>query len=106
MRCANGDHRRAAGVNGLDDFGVVDALQVAFCVPIIPGKGETDRKGFEEAAEPRRDEYHASRRRAGITCEMVWHQATPNGTVAVVYLEADDIPAAMQAMATSDDPFD
>jgi hypothetical protein len=26
--------------------------------------------------------------------------------VAVVYLEADDIAAAMQMMATSDDPFD
>ncbi len=79
---------------------------VAFCVPIIPGKEETDRSGFEEAAGPRREEYDASRRRAGISREMVWHQATPDGTVAVVYLEADDIPAAMQAMATSDDPFD
>jgi hypothetical protein len=79
---------------------------VAFCVPIIPGKEETDRKGFEEAAGPRREEYDGSRRRAGISREMVWHQATPDGTVAVVYLEADDVPAAMQAMATSDDPFD
>jgi hypothetical protein len=79
---------------------------VAFCVPIIPGKEETDRKGFEEAAGPRREEFDASRRRAGITREMVWHQATPDGTVAVVYLEADDIPASMQALATSDDPFD
>ena len=79
---------------------------VAFCVPIIPGKEETDRKGFEEVLGPRREEYDASRRRAGIRREMVWHQATPDGTVAVVYLEADDIPAAMQAMATSDDPFD
>ena len=32
---------------------------VAFCVPIIPGKEETDRKGFEEAAGPRREEYDA-----------------------------------------------
>ena len=79
---------------------------VAFCVPIIPGKEESDRKGFEEAAGPRRDEFNASRRRAGITREMVWHQETPNGTVAVVYLEADDIPTSMRALATSDDPFD
>ena len=79
---------------------------VAFCVPIIPGMEETDRKGFEEAAGPRREEYEASRRRAGITRETVWHQGTPNGTLAVVYMEADDIGAAMQALATSDDPFD
>ena len=37
---------------------------------------------------------------------MVWHQETPDGTVAVVYLEADDIPTAMQSLATPDDPFD
>ena len=41
----------------------------------------------------------------GSPARWFWHQATPDGTVAVVYLEADDIPAAMQAMATSD-PFD
>ena len=79
---------------------------VAFCAPIIPGKEETDRQGFEEVLGARREEYDASRRRAGITREMVWHQETPDGTVAVVYLEADDIPASMQAIATSDDPFD
>jgi hypothetical protein len=79
---------------------------VAFCAPILPGKEETDRKGFEEVLGPRREEYDASRRRAGITREMVWHQETPDGTVAVVYLEADDIPASMQALATSDDAFD
>jgi hypothetical protein len=79
---------------------------LAFCVPIIPGKEETDRNGFEEALGPRREEYDASRRRAGITREMVWHQQTPDGTVAVVYLEADDPGAAMETLATSDDPFD
>jgi hypothetical protein len=79
---------------------------VAFCAPILPGKEETDRTGFEEVLGPRREEYDASRRRAGITREMVWHQETPDGTVAVVFLEADDIPASMQALATSDDPFD
>jgi Family of unknown function (DUF6176) len=79
---------------------------VAFCAPILPGKEETDRKGFEEVLGPRREEYDASRRRAGITHEMVWHQQTPDGTVAVVYLEANDIPASMQALATSDDAFD
>jgi hypothetical protein len=79
---------------------------VAFCAPILPGKEETDRKGFEEVLGPRREEYDASRRRAAITREMVWHQQTPDGTVAVVYLEANDIPASMQALATSDDAFD
>jgi hypothetical protein len=37
---------------------------------------------------------------------MVLHQETPDGTMAVVFSEADDIPASMQALATSDHPFD
>jgi hypothetical protein len=78
---------------------------VAFCAPVIPGKEEVDRDGFEEARGSRREDYEASRRRAGITREAVWHQATRDGTVAVV-LEAEDIPASMQAIATSEDPFD
>jgi hypothetical protein len=64
---------------------------VAFCAPILRGKEEIDRKGFKELLGPRPNQYDASRRRAGITREMVWHQETPDGTVAVVYLEADDI---------------
>ena len=28
QRAVNGDHRRAAGVDGVDDLGVVDAMQV------------------------------------------------------------------------------
>jgi hypothetical protein len=79
---------------------------VAFCAPIIPGKEAVDRDGFERVRGARREDYEASRRRAGITREVVWHQDTPNGTVAVVFMEADDIPAAMGAIATSDDPFD
>jgi hypothetical protein len=79
---------------------------IAFCAPIIPGKEELDRDGFEEVRGPRREDYEASRQRAGIRREMVWHQQTPDGTVAVVYLEADDIPASMEAIATSSDPFD
>ena len=79
---------------------------VAFCAPILPGKEEIDRKGFEEVLGTRREEYDASRRRAGITREMVWHQETPDGTVAVVYLEAGDIQTSMQSLASSDDPFD
>jgi hypothetical protein len=79
---------------------------VAFCAPILPGKEQADLDGFEEVRGSRREDYEASRRRAGITREIVWHQETPNGTVAVVYLEADDVGASMQALGTSDDPFD
>jgi hypothetical protein len=36
----------------------------------------------------------------------VWIQGTPDGDVAVVLLEADDIGAAMGALASSPEPFD
>ncbi len=79
---------------------------VALAIPIIPGKDDLDRSAFEEMKGPRREEYEAARRRLGFTREAVWHQQTPDGTVAVVYLEADDLEAAMQGAGSSQEPFD
>ena len=50
--------------------------------------------------------YEESQRRAGITRETTWLQSTPTGGMAVVVIEADDIEAALRALATSDAPFD
>ena len=77
-----------------------------FVVPILPGQEEADRHLFEALTGPRRAEYEASRRRLGWHAERVWHQVTPQGTVAVVYLEADDIMQVFTGLATSTDPFD
>ena len=44
-------------------------------------------------------------RRLGLKTERTWHQQTPQGTVAVVYLEADDLGRVFEGIATSDDPF-
>jgi hypothetical protein len=79
---------------------------IAFSAPIVPGKEELDRSTLEEVQGDRRAEYDESRKRLGITREAVWHQETPDGTVAVVYIEADDVGAAMQGVATSQEPFD
>jgi hypothetical protein len=79
---------------------------VAFALPIVPGKEEMDRDAFEEMKRSRREEYEEARRAAGIKRETVWHQETPQGTLAVVYLEAEDVGAAMQAIGTSEAPFD
>jgi hypothetical protein len=77
----------------------------AFMVPILPGQEEADRRFFAELQGPRRAEYEAAWRRLGLRTERVWHQSTPQGTVAVVYLEADDVDRAFAGIATSDDPF-
>jgi hypothetical protein len=79
---------------------------IAFVLPIVPGKEAEDRDALEEMVGSRRDEYEQARRTAGIQREAVWHQETPQGTIAVVYLEADDVGAAMQAIGTSEAPFD
>ena len=77
----------------------------AFMVPVLPGQEEADRRFFAELQGPRRAEYEAAWRKLGLRTERVWHQSTPQGTAAVVYLEADDPGRFFEGLATSTDPF-
>ena len=79
----------------------------AFVMPIIPGKEAVDRENIQRAVTPgpEHDEYAAARRSQGVTREAVWHQATPDGTMAIVLMEADDIQAVMGGIANADAPF-
>lgn len=80
---------------------------VAFAVPILPGKTETDRAAMASCADGEKQrEHQASRSRHGVSRESVWIQQTPAGDLAVVYLEADDLQAALQGYGSSSDPFD
>jgi hypothetical protein len=78
--------------------------EVAFTLPVVPGKEELDRETFEEMNGARRAEYESALRAAGISRHAVWHQNTPAGTVAVVYVEADDESAVGQ-FGSSDAPL-
>jgi len=78
---------------------------IGFVVPVQPGKEQADLDWMEEMQGARSDEYAASWRQLGVKRHTVWHQETPDGTVAVVFMEAEDVAAAMQAIAVSDDPF-
>ena len=78
----------------------------AFFMPIVLGQEEVDRRFLAEATGARRAEFEASRKRLGIRAERGWHQSTPQGTFAVVYLEADDLSQAFAGIATSTDSFD
>ena len=78
---------------------------LGFVVPVLPGKEQADLDWMEEMTGPRRDDYESAWKQQGVTHHAVWHQETPEGTVAVVYIEAEDIPTAMQGISTSDDPF-
>lgn len=80
---------------------------IAFAVPLLAGKTDVDRLAMESCWRgQRREAYQDARRRAGVTKESVWLQSTPNGDLAVVYIEADDIDAALAALAGSQEPFD
>ena len=80
---------------------------VAFAVPILPGRTDDDREAMRSCVEgERRAAYESSRARHGIRREAVWIQPTPAGDVAVVYLEADDLPTAFAGLGSSEDEFD
>ena len=80
---------------------------IAFAAPLLPGKTETDRLAMQSCWHgERKAAYEDARRRAGITRESVWIQATRQGDLAFVYLEADDLGAAFTLIGTSDEPFD
>jgi hypothetical protein len=80
---------------------------VAFAVPILPGKTETDRAAMQSVAHGERKTAHqSSRERHGIAREAVWLQPTPGGDMVVVYLEADDLEAAFAGIGSSHEPFD
>ena len=78
----------------------------AFVLPILPGKEEADVQGFEHLMNDEQgDAFGDWHRSLGFRRHAVWHQRTPDGTVAVVLFEADDIESALRGAATSDDPF-
>ena len=77
----------------------------AFALPILPGQEEADRELFAQMRGARKAEYEAAWRALGIRSEQVWHQQTPQGTLAVVVLDVDDPGALFAGIATSTDPF-
>jgi hypothetical protein len=80
---------------------------LAFVLPLLPGKTDTDRAAMTSCWRGERQaEYEEARRRVGITREAVFIQHTPGGDVVVVYQEADDVEAALKGLATSQEPFD
>jgi hypothetical protein len=79
-------------------------VEVVFAIPVLPGKEELDRQTMDEMAESRRDEYERALKEAGITRQAVWHQETPDGTLALVYIEAEN-PDAAQGFTSSEAPI-
>src|SRR5215470_2988495 len=79
---------------------------LASAFPILPGKLEQWTHVCQQLVGSRRSEYEASRQRLGMTREVAYLQHTPQGDLAVVYIEAENIPAVFQGLGTSQEPFD
>lgn len=77
----------------------------AFSIPVVPGKEDLDRTTLDEMLGARREEYEAALREAGLSRQVIWHQETPDGTVAVVYVEGDDPEAGVAQFGASDEPL-
>lgn len=78
--------------------------EVAFAIPVLRGQEDLDREVLAELKGARREEYEAALAEAGVTRHAVWHQETPDGTLAIVYMEADD-ESAVGKFAASDAPL-
>ena len=74
--------------------------------PMLPGKTEQWKHLSQQMVGPRRSEYDASNQRVGITRLVLALQQTPQGDMAVVYLEAQDIPRVFEGYASSREPYD
>jgi Family of unknown function (DUF6176) len=75
--------------------------EIVFALPIASGKEDLYRQTWDELAGARRDEYAAAIKDAGMTRQAVWRQQMPNGTLAIVYIEATD-PEAPERFTSSD----
>ena len=71
----------------------------------MPGKEDLDQNTMDALLVERRDEYEAALRQAGIRRQVVWHQQTPDGTVAVVLVEADDPESALSKFGSFGEPL-
>ena len=80
-------------------------LLLAWDVP--PDQEEPWRRFLQELSEPRYEEYAPSRRRLGISTELVWLLPKPSGGgVAIVSLEAENPQRALGELGASEAPFD
>lgn len=61
---------------------------------------------LQEVKGPRKKDYQASRKKAGIKHELVWLQHTPMGDFVLVSFEGKDPSNVMEKFLKSKDPFD
>jgi hypothetical protein len=79
---------------------------VSMVVPVLEGKVAHLRQWGKETAEEQKHHHHRTRTKHGYKREKVWLHEVGGKHFLVVYLEADNMQAAMEAFMKSDDPHD
>jgi hypothetical protein len=79
---------------------------MTFVWPILPGKQEAWRRFYQMLLGRCFCEYVESRRRLGITKELIWLAQTPQGDRAIVYLEAAQPERVLLQLGASELAFD
>lgn len=78
----------------------------AVATPVLPGKTRALRRFCEEMMGSRLSGFEGSRECLGITGEMAWVQHTPQGDIAIICWEVDDLERMARDIGASDLPFD
>jgi hypothetical protein len=79
---------------------------MAVIFPVRPGQEEEAHRFVQELQGPRAAEWAEYQQRAGLTRQRWYLQATPLGTIVIVYHEGDDPARAMREWVASQHPFD
>jgi Family of unknown function (DUF6176) len=77
----------------------------AFVAPIQPNKTEEFRQFIKDLNGTRKEEYEASRAKAGFQRESMFLQNTPKGEMVVVIQEADSQKEALDSLRGMTDSF-
>lgn len=80
--------------------------EMCLVAPLRNGKTEAARAFMLELEDARRDDYHASERRLGISKEVWFIAPTPAGEILVGYIESDHFENAFTAFVRSRREFD
>jgi hypothetical protein len=79
---------------------------ITFVWPILPGKQEAWRRFCQVLVGRHVREYVESRRRLGITRELIWLAQTPESDLAMMYVEVQHPEDILVQLGASAHPFD
>jgi hypothetical protein len=80
-------------------------VTMAFASPILPGRLEAWYRFNQETLGTWRAEHDALNRRCGVARELAWRQETPQGDLAIIYLELEDPSRLFGELARSGEPY-